>query len=78
MSKAIRIHETGGIEVMRWESAGGDPALLKPDATSEAVTVDLNNPAGATEMVLTFGYLDAGNNWWWAIDNVEVIGFAAQ
>jgi hypothetical protein len=29
-------------------------------------------------MVITFGMLDAGNDWWWAIDNVEVIGFASQ
>jgi hypothetical protein len=23
-------------------------------------------------MVLTFGLTDAGNDWWWAIDNVHV------
>ncbi|MHC4351957.1 MAG: LamG domain-containing protein [Planctomycetota bacterium] len=74
----VTVQFDGGapIEVMRWESAGGDPALLKPDATNEAVTVDLDNPGGAGQMVITFGVLDAGNDWWWAIDNVEVIGFA--
>jgi hypothetical protein len=73
----VTVQFDGGapIEVLRWESAGGDPALLKPDATSETVTVDLNNPSGAGEMVITFGMLDAGNDWWWAIDNVEVVGF---
>jgi hypothetical protein len=63
------------IEILRWESEGGDPAFLKPDATNETVAVDLNNPSGAGEMVITFGMLDAGNDWWWAIDNVEVVGF---
>ena len=23
-------------------------------------------------MVVTFGYFDAGNDWWWAIDNITV------
>ena len=23
-------------------------------------------------MVITFGYFDAGNDWWWAIDNLKV------
>ncbi|MHC4227318.1 MAG: hypothetical protein ACYSW0_07785, partial [Planctomycetota bacterium] len=73
----ITVSFDGGaaVEVLRWESEGGDPAFLKDDATNEAVTVDLNNPAGAAEMVITFGMLDAGNDWWWAIDNVEVTGF---
>ncbi|MBL7184880.1 MAG: LamG domain-containing protein [Phycisphaerae bacterium] len=74
---SITVQFDGGapIEILRWESAGGDPAFLKPDATNETVTVDLNNPSGAGEMVITFGMLDAGNDWWWAIDNVEVVGF---
>ena len=74
---SITVQFDGGAptEILRWESAGGDPAFLKPDATNETVTVDLNNPSGAGEMVITFGMLDAGNDWWWAIDNVEVIGF---
>jgi hypothetical protein len=29
---------------------------------------------GAKSLVLTFGLYDAGNDWWWAIDNVEVSG----
>ena len=66
------------IEVLRWESALGDPALLKPDATDETVMLGLNNPPGAREMVITFGMIDAGNDWWWAIDNVEVISIPGQ
>ncbi|MHC4434910.1 MAG: immunoglobulin domain-containing protein, partial [Planctomycetota bacterium] len=74
----ISVQFDGGapMEVLRWESAGGDPAFLKPDATNETITVDLDNPSRAREMVITFGMLDAGNDWWWAIDNLEVVGFA--
>jgi hypothetical protein len=25
-------------------------------------------------MVLKFGMFDAGNDWWWAIDNIKVTG----
>ncbi len=32
----------------------------------------LNNPAGAAIAVLRFRLSDAGNDWWWAIDNIEV------
>jgi len=74
----VTVSYDGGapIEVLCWESELGDPAFFKLDATNETVTVELNNPAGATEMVITFGMLDAGNDWWWAIDNVEVISIA--
>ena len=77
-------HQTGNIEVtyegidffaqnvvLLWES---DPASVNfhGDAPNEHVTLELNNPAGASEMVVTFGLFDAGNDWWWAIDNVHV------
>ncbi len=39
--------------------------------------MDLQSPEGATEMVITFGMVEAGNDWWWAIDNVEVVGEVA-
>jgi hypothetical protein len=32
----------------------------------------IDNPAGAKTMVLTFGLFDAGNDWWWAVDNILV------
>ncbi|MHC4145403.1 MAG: LamG domain-containing protein, partial [Planctomycetota bacterium] len=61
------------VEVLLWESDSGS-ANFKPDSTNETVVVDLQNPAGAKSVVLTFGLFDAGNDWWWAIDNVEVSG----
>lgn len=68
----IRVAYNGGapVEVLRWESVAG--ANFHDDNPNETVRVALNNPAGATSLVITFGYLDSGNNWWWAIDNVEV------
>jgi len=61
------------VVVLLWES---DEASLNyhPYATNETVVVKLGNPEGAKKVVLTFGLYDAGNDWWWAIDNVEVRG----
>jgi VCBS repeat-containing protein len=39
---------------------------------NEHLSMSANNPAGATSAMFRFGYLDAGNDWWWAIDNVAV------
>ena len=74
-------HQTAGItvsfdgsepvQVMLWESDSSSPNF-KDAAVNETVTVPLNNPAGATSMVIDFGLFDAGNDWWWAIDNILV------
>lgn len=61
------------VEILRWESDSGS-ALFHDDAPNEHVTVGVPNPAGASDMVLTFGLFDAGNDWWWAVDNVYVQG----
>ncbi len=66
------------VEVLRWESEGADTGFLKDDATNEAVVVDLFNPAGAQTLEITFGMLEAGNDWWWAIDNIEILGEVAE
>ncbi len=58
-------------EVLRWESAAASP-FFKNDATNETVVVNLNNPLGAANVIVELGLLNAGNDWWWAIDNVEV------
>ena len=68
-----RFDDREPVEVMRWESGGSSP-FYHDHNTSEMVTVYAARPAGAKKMVLTFGYFNANNNWWWAIDNVEVIG----
>jgi hypothetical protein len=68
----VRVSYDGGtpVEVLRWESVAGPN--FHGDNVDESVTVALLNPAGATSMKLTFGYFDTLNNWWWAIDNLEV------
>ncbi|MDQ7249752.1 Ig-like domain-containing protein [Dongia sedimenti] len=61
------------IELLRWTSDPSDPDF-KADATDEAVTIALNNPVGASSAVISFGVIDGGNDWWWAIDNIAVEG----
>jgi len=58
-------------ELLLWESDSSS-SNYKEYATNETVTLEIPNPAGATNMVITFGYFDAGNDWWWAIDNVVI------
>jgi hypothetical protein len=71
----ITVSFDGGaaVEVLRWTSEPGD-ASFKSDATNEHVTLGINNPSGASQMVITFGLFDAGNDWWWALDNLDVSG----
>ncbi len=77
-------HQTGNItasfdgeepiEVLRWESNSASPNYKDDNSTNETITVDLKNPSWATSVVLTFGLFDAGNDWWWAVDNLKVSG----
>ncbi len=70
----VRVSYNGGASfspLMRWES-NPTSASFKDDATNELVTLNLNNPAGAANVMIEFGLTNAGNDWWWAIDNVEV------
>ena len=60
------------VEVLLWESDGNSPNFKDDNSTNETITVDLNNPQGATSVILTFGLYEAGNDWWWAIDNLKV------
>ena len=70
----ITVSYDGGdpVEVLRWVSLPETDANFHDDFPNETVTVELNNPAGAQQMVVTWGMQDAGNDWWWAIDNVEI------
>jgi len=56
--------------LLDWRSQPGDH--FHPDATNERVLIDVPNPPGAGTMSLEFAMLDAGNDWWWAIDNLRV------
>ncbi len=62
---------TSPVEVLRWSSDPSSPDF-HDDFPNETVTVALNNPAGASTMVVNWGMLNATNDWWWAIDNVVI------
>jgi len=63
------------VRVLNWQS-DSTRRNFKPEATSETVTISIDNPTMAQNMVLAFGLLNAGNDWWWAIDNVQVSGIS--
>ncbi len=60
------------IEVFRIDSDSGSPNYKDDESTNETIVVDVDNPASATSMVLTIRLFDAGNDWFWAIDNILV------
>jgi hypothetical protein len=70
---SVKVAFDGGtpIQILLWVSESGNPNY-HPDATNETVVLPIDAPAGAKTMVITFGLFDAGNDWWWAIDNIEV------
>jgi hypothetical protein len=59
------------IELFKWTSQEAD-STYKPDAVNEAINLNLMNPAGATTATLEFRLFDAGNDWWWAVDNISM------
>ncbi|MES2705233.1 MAG: hypothetical protein V4726_01405 [Verrucomicrobiota bacterium] len=57
-------------EILRWEGAGDK---LHPEGMeNETVYLTLTPPPGAQNAQFRFGTIDAGNNWWWAIDNLAL------
>ncbi|MCR9075270.1 MAG: fibronectin type III domain-containing protein [bacterium] len=72
---AVSFDAGSEIVIADWQSQQGDN--FKPDAVNEMVVLDLPMPEDAQTLELRFGLLDAGNDWWWAIDNVVVVGEAA-
>jgi hypothetical protein len=43
---------------------------------NETLEIPIDNPAGAAEMIISFGVIEAQNDWWWAIDNINLISTA--
>jgi hypothetical protein len=70
----VRVSFDGGdsTELLRWTADQGP--TYHADSQNETVVLAINNPASALRMKITFGYVDAGNNWWWAIDHIELKG----
>lgn len=68
---------SGPVVVLHWDSNASSPDFHGIDAAgaanlNENVLIPLNNPAGATTAQLAFRYLNGSNNWFWAIDNIQV------
>lgn len=59
--------------VFVWSSDPASPDF-KNDAPNEIVTYAVANPAGATSARFRFALTQAGNNWWWAVDSIQVSG----
>jgi hypothetical protein len=61
------------IDVMYWDS---DPNsdTYHDHLPDEEVEVIIPNPANAQNVVLSFNLLTAYNDWWWAVDNIELRG----
>ncbi len=45
------------IEILLWESDDTSPNFKDDNSTNETITVNLENPPGATSLVLTFGHI---------------------
>jgi hypothetical protein len=43
---------------------------------NETLEIPIDNPAGVAEMTISFGVIDAQNDWWWAIDNIQLVSTA--
>jgi hypothetical protein len=57
------------VRVIDWNSDETTPdPKFKDDAPNETLTYPIPIPAGTQNMKLSFAYINAQNDWWWAID----------
>ena len=70
----VEVRYDGGSweQVLRFSSDDTD-ADFKDDSPNEIISIDLSNPS-ASSMEVRFSYLDGGNDWWWAVDTIQVTG----
>nr|MBA3484251.1 hypothetical protein [Pirellulales bacterium] len=59
------------VQVTQWNSDTNDPNW-KDHAHNETLTFPVPIPGGAQNMKLSFAYINAQNDWWWAIDNLKL------
>ena len=59
-------------ELLLWNSYNDGNPNFHPDAENESLSFSVDVPNGATTLKYKFEMFDAGNDWWWAIDNVVV------
>ncbi len=63
-----------GAEPVRVDLWHSDSTLegFKATLNDERLTYPINVPVGAQNMKITLAMLNAGNDWWWAVDNLAV------
>jgi hypothetical protein len=59
------------VQVTQWNSDPADPNW-KDHAHNETLEFPVAIPAGAQDLKLSFAYINAQNDWWWAIDNLKL------
>ena len=65
-------YDNGAAQVIAgWNSDPASPTF-KNDAPNENLDAALFAPAGATSVTLEFNMANAGNDWWWAVDNLNM------
>lgn len=61
------------VQILRFESVASSPFFHADDIyVNETVILPISVPAGAQKMKITFGMLEAANDWWWAVDNLAI------
>ena len=58
-------------EYLYWSSDENDPNY-HDHAPNETVDLAIMNPLGASTMEISIELFEAGNDWWWAIDDLKV------
>jgi hypothetical protein len=74
----IATFNNGSTQVVKWNSDPSDALHFKDDAPDQHIPSDgsqlfFEAPVGATEATLSFRLANAANDWWWAVDNIEVV-----
>lgn len=59
------------VQVTQWNSDTSHPNW-KDHAHNETLEFPVPIPGGAQNMKLSFAYINAQNDWWWAIDNLKL------
>ncbi|MDE0822231.1 MAG: hypothetical protein OSA95_13990, partial [Opitutales bacterium] len=69
----INLSYDGGdpVQILNWVS-DPDSEKYHGDNQNEFIVLPLTPPEGARKVKFSFGMREAGNDWWWAIDNVKV------
>ena len=65
---------TGETSVITGWNSDPTSATFKDDAPNERLSLGVFAPSGATSVSFEFNMANAGNDWWWAVDNLELSG----